>query len=150
MSAIHLKIYPDGGTRKKEKQEYTIRADNEADWFAAPIVHGDLQVSLVKDPEQGQIYLKFANPSVRDKRGEAASYARIWGTDVNVTINPKHVSPSSMEQLSKTPAAVSLKPKRVLSDEEKEQRAAKARATREKNKLKKEAEEKAKVVTLGD
>ena len=150
MSKIVIENFPFGGSKSKEKEMYEIRVDNEADWPAAPITGGEGQLSVIKDPEHGGVYIKFMHTGVRDKHGEVPAYLKVWGSDVHMKTNFKHFSPTSLEQLSKTPAPVPLKPKRVLSDEEKATRAEKARKTREANKAKKKEEEAKAPVTLGD
>lgn len=122
---------------------YEIRGDNEAEWPAAPIVHGEFQVSILRDPRHpGQVVLKFANHHVHDKHGEPTSFLRLVVPEgvAQVYINPKHFSPASHTELStkaKLPHADLKPPKRTtkpLTDAQRLARNAKARAARERKK----------------
>lgn len=153
---MDLSIVPRGGSAFREKKDYPINVDNADAWPDAPIVWGDLQVTVTKDLQRDTPIIKFANHAVLDKHGEQTSFLKVYiGADgrVKIPVNPKHFTAASQTVLTKTKTPktpktphAELKRKRgqPLDDPVEEakrlERLAKAKAGRERRKLEKAAE----------
>jgi len=133
-------ILPHGGSAYEERVEYAIEKDGEGSW-PAPLVFGDFQLTVLKDPKRGGPVIRHANHTVLDKHGEQTSFQKIyWGVDgrLKVQLNPKHYNGPSMAALTRQPPAVALK--RELTDDQKQKRKETAKASRERRKRKKAEE----------